>query len=64
MTIINPSLHSNAKRNHPTQTKTGAITVDFLKQVRPSPNNAKHRASKDFVKHEFYCLFFLLFIWQ
>ena len=30
MTIINPSLHSNTKRTHLTQTKTAAIPADFL----------------------------------
>ena len=47
MTIINPSLHSNAKRTHFTQTKTAAIAVDLLKQVRPSHNIAKQRANKN-----------------
>ena len=47
MTIINHSLHSNAKRTHFTQTKTAAIAVDLLKQVRPSHNIAKQRANKN-----------------
>ena len=47
MTIINPSLHSNAKRTHLTQTKTAAIVANFLKNVRPSHSTAKKRANKN-----------------
>ena len=47
MTITNFSLHSNAKRIRPTQTKMAAIAVSLLKQVRPRRNIA-NRANKDF----------------
>ena len=46
MTITNFSLHSNAKRIRPTQTKMAAIAVNLLKQVRPRRNIA-NRASKN-----------------
>ena len=47
MTITNFSLHSNAKRIRPTQTKMAAIAVNLLKQVRPRRNIA-NRANKNF----------------
>ena len=48
MTIINPSLHSNAKRTHPNEAKSAAITADFLQHVHASRNTAKKGTNKDF----------------
>ena len=47
MTIINPLLHSNAKRTHPNEAKSAAIAADFLWHVHSSHNTAKKGTNKD-----------------
>ena len=46
MAIINPSLHSNTKWTHFTQTKAAAIAANLLKQVHPSHNMVKKELRK------------------
>ena len=62
MAIINPSLHSNAKWTHFTQTKTAAIAANLLKQVHPSHNMVKKGLRK--ICETRVLMGFLPFIWQ